>query len=131
MRPFTAISTMTARTTLGRLRNRPVRKSKQSARVMEVKTRANGVFAPALSFTIDCERPPATGYPWPNDTARFAAPNPSSSCRASISFSCLSAIARAAEIPSMYASKKQAKAKGITPSTSRNRSDGKPKGGKP
>ena len=34
--------------------------------VIEAKTSASGVRAPALSFTADCERPPATGKPCPS-----------------------------------------------------------------
>ena len=61
MSPFTATSTIAASTTSGRLRKRPVRNSRQSAIVADANTSASGVLAPALSFTVDCESPPATG----------------------------------------------------------------------
>ena len=59
--PLTATSTIAASTTLGRLRSNPVRKIRHSAIVSEANTSASGVFAPALSFTDDCDSPPATG----------------------------------------------------------------------
>ncbi|MNC86766.1 hypothetical protein D3C83_24430 [compost metagenome] len=61
MSPATAVSTIAARTALGRFSSRPVRNSRQSASVIEAKTRASGLRAPALSLTADCDRPPATG----------------------------------------------------------------------
>ena len=59
--PLTATSTMAASTTLGRLLSNPVRYIRQMAIVTEANTSASGVLAPALSFTDDCDRPPATG----------------------------------------------------------------------
>ena len=59
--PLTATRTIAASTTVGRLRSRPVRNSRHNAIVVEANTSASGVLAPALSFTDDCDRPPATG----------------------------------------------------------------------
>ena len=59
--PLTATSTMAASTTLGRLPSKPVRYIRHKAMVTEANTSASGVFAPALSFTEDCDSPPATG----------------------------------------------------------------------
>ena len=59
--PVTAIRTTAASTAFGRFSSNPVRKSRQSASVIEAKTSASGVRAPALSFTADCDSPPATG----------------------------------------------------------------------
>ena len=66
--------------TSGRLCSRPVKNSKQKAIVAEAKTSESGVRAPALSFTADCDRPPAMGKPWAIAAARFAAPRANSSC---------------------------------------------------
>ncbi len=52
---------MAANTAFGRLVKSPVKKSRHSASVTEQITSASGVRAPALSFTADCDRPPATG----------------------------------------------------------------------
>ena len=60
-KPDIAVSTTAASTAFGKFSNNPVRKSKHSASVTEAKTRASGVRAPALSFTADCDSPPATG----------------------------------------------------------------------
>ena len=57
----TAVSTTAASTAFGRFSSRPVRNSRHSASVIEAKTSASGVRAPALSLTADCDRPPATG----------------------------------------------------------------------
>ena len=59
--PETATRTIAARTALGRLATRPVRKRRQSAIVPDATRIENGVFAPDFSLTADCERPPATG----------------------------------------------------------------------
>ncbi len=59
--PLTATSTMAASTTLGRLLSKPVRYIRHRPIVTEANTSASGVLAPALSFTEDCDRPPATG----------------------------------------------------------------------
>ena len=83
--PLTATSTIAASTTFGRLLSIPVRYMRHRPIVTEANTSASGVLAPALSFTEDCDRPPATGYAWKNAAARFAAPRPSSSWRGSIS----------------------------------------------
>ena len=82
MSPLTAMRTMAPRTACGRSARGPVRnKRRRGAR--EATGRARGDFAPALSFTADWERPPATRYPCPRPEARLAAPSPSSSCRVS------------------------------------------------
>ena len=60
-KPYTAVSTTAASTAFGRFSKNPVRKSKQRASVTDTKTRASGLRAPALSFTADCDSPPATG----------------------------------------------------------------------
>ncbi len=60
-RPFTATSTIAASTTSGRLRNRSVRNRRHTAIAPDANTSESGVRAPALSFTVDCDRPPATG----------------------------------------------------------------------
>jgi len=48
---------MAAKTTRGRLRGRPVKNSGHNPVVAEANTGANGVFAPALSFTEDWHKP--------------------------------------------------------------------------
>ena len=50
-----------ASTTFGRLASKPVRYIRHRPMVIDANTSASGVRAPALSFTDDCERPPATG----------------------------------------------------------------------
>src|SRR5688572_29433202 len=44
-----------------RMRRDEVRNSRTTPIVSEQNTSASGVLAPALSFTEDCDRPPATG----------------------------------------------------------------------
>ena len=61
--PRTATRTIAANTTIGRLCKRPVKNSKQIPIVADANTSASGVRAPALSFTADCESPPAIGNP--------------------------------------------------------------------
>ena len=59
--PYTAVSTTAAKTAFGRFASTPVRNNRQRASVNEAKTRASGVRPPAMSFTADCDKPPATG----------------------------------------------------------------------
>src|SRR6476659_6887704 len=59
--PSIAVKTTAARTALGRFSKNPVRKSRHSARAIDARIKASGVCAPALSFTADCDSPPATG----------------------------------------------------------------------
>jgi hypothetical protein len=61
MSRYTAAKTMAASTDLGRLVNNPAKNSRHSANVTEQTTSASGVRAPAVSFTADCDKPPATG----------------------------------------------------------------------
>ena len=73
---------MAASTALGRLVSSPVKNSRHTPSVIEQKTSANGVRAPALSLTADCDNPPPPDSPGPAATARLAAPSPRNSCRA-------------------------------------------------
>src|SRR3954466_3330728 len=57
--PYTAVSTIAANTACGRFDRTPVRNNRQSPSVMEAKTRASGVRAPAMSLTADWDNPPA------------------------------------------------------------------------
>ena len=59
--PATAVSTTAASTAFGKFSRSPVRKRRHSASVKDAKTSASEVRAPALSFTADCDSPPATG----------------------------------------------------------------------
>ena len=77
----------------------------------EATTRDSGVFAPASSFTADWDNPPLTGYPLPNEIARLARPNASSSWCALISYPFFCARVFAAETLSIYARRKQANAR--------------------
>ena len=81
-----ATNTMEARITIGKFASMPVKNKRHKAMAVDANTNDNGVLAPAVSFTADCDNPPATGYPWPNAVAALATPKASSSCRASISY---------------------------------------------
>jgi hypothetical protein len=74
-----------ARTGSGRLRNRPVKKTRVSATTIEVTTSAAGDVAPFMSFTAVCDMPPDTGKPRTSATATLDAPRAVSSCAGSIS----------------------------------------------
>ena len=75
----TATSTIAASTTVGKLCSKPVKNSRQPPIASEAKTSDSGDFAPALSFTADCDSPPATGKPWTNAAAKLAARQASNS----------------------------------------------------
>mgnify|MGYP001302728557 CR=1 FL=1 len=58
-----------AKAKVGKVKNakitqdKPVKNSRHIPNVTEAISSASGDFAPALSLTADCDRPPATGKP--------------------------------------------------------------------
>ena len=78
-RLMTAASTIAASTGCGRLRSSPEAKTTTISVNAAAMRPDNGVRAPALSLTSDCDMPPLTGIPRPSPAKRLAAPSASSS----------------------------------------------------
>ena len=59
--PLIATRRMDASITLGMFFIKPVRNKRHKAIAADANNSDNGVFAPALLFTADCDKPPVTG----------------------------------------------------------------------